>query len=136
MFIAKTTRLLIADDDPDLLAAYALFFCVYGFEIRTAGDGEDALAAYCAWHPAVVLLDIEMPRLDGRAVARAIRRVQTTPSPLLLAVTGLTSASEYDESMRSGLNHHFVKPVLMPVILTAIARGLENQNGMRGPRIG
>ncbi|WP_329606788.1 response regulator [Paraburkholderia polaris] len=126
----------MADYDPDLLAAYELFFCVYGFDVRTAGDGEDALAEYCAWHPAVALLDIDMPRLDGRAVARMIRRVQTTPSPLLVDATGLTSPSEYEESTRSGFNHHFVKPVLMPVILAAIALGLENQNGMRGPRIG
>ncbi len=124
---AKTTRLLIADDDPELLAAYVLFFCVYGFEIRTAGDGADALAAYRSWHPAVVLLDIEMPRLDGRAVARAIRRIQTAPAPLLVAVTGLNSPSEYAESMRSGFNHHFAKPVVLPVILSAIAPGLENQ---------
>jgi CheY-like chemotaxis protein len=124
MFTVKTTRLLIADDDPDLLAAYALFFCVYGFDIRTAGNGADALAEYCAWHPAVVLLDIEMPCLDGRAVARAIRRGQTAPAPLLVAVTGLTSPSEYAESMHSGFNHHFVKPAPLPIILAAIDLGL------------
>lgn len=124
MLTAKTTRLLIADDDPDLLVAYALFFCVYGFDIRTAGTGEDALAEYCAWHPDVVLLDIEMPRLDGRAVAREIRRVQATPAPLLVAVTGLKSPSEYAKSIQSGFNHHFVKPALMPNILAAIDLGL------------
>jgi len=58
------------------------------------------------------------------------------PAPLLVAVPGLSLPSEYDESMGSGLNHHFVKPVLMPVILAAITLGLENQNGMRGPEIG
>jgi DNA-binding NtrC family response regulator len=50
MFTAGAARLLIADDDPDLLAAYALFFYDDGFDIRTAANGEDALAEYCAWH--------------------------------------------------------------------------------------
>ena len=58
------------------------------------------------------------------------------PAPLLVAVPGLSLPSEYDESMGSGLNHHFVKSVLMPVILAAITFGLENRNGMRGPEIG
>jgi DNA-binding response OmpR family regulator len=124
MFTAGVTRLLIADDDPDLLAAYVLFFCVCGFDIRTARNGVDALAEYGAWHPAAVLLDIEMPRLDGRPVAREVRRVRAIPAPLLVAVTGLTALSERTESLRSGFDHHFVKPVLMPLILAAINLGL------------
>ncbi|MFL9861319.1 response regulator [Paraburkholderia madseniana] len=124
MFTTGVTRLLIGDDDPDLLAAYVLFFCVCGFDIRTARNGADALAEYGAWHPAAVLLDIEMPRLDGRAVAREIRRVRATPAPLLVAITGLTALSERAESMHSGFDHHFVKPVLMPLVLAAITMGL------------
>jgi len=65
-----------------------------------------------------------MPRLDGREVARAIRLVQTVPLPVLIAVTGLMSQSERDESMRAGFDHYFVKPVLMPIILAAINLGL------------
>jgi CheY-like chemotaxis protein len=64
-------------------------FANAGFEIRTASNGADALAEYCAWHPVAVILDIEMPRLDGRAVAREIRYVRAIPAPLLVAVTGL-----------------------------------------------
>ncbi|MBB4515051.1 response regulator [Paraburkholderia fungorum] len=113
-------RLLIADDDPNLLAAYVLFFSAHGFDIRTARNGLDALAHYCEWHPGAALLDVEMPRLDGRAVARRIRRVADTPPPMLVAVTGLARAEDRTESLRSGFNHHFVKPVPMPVILAAL----------------
>lgn len=116
----RATRLLIADDDANLLAAYVLFFTVHGFDIRTACNGLDALAQYCAWHPEAALLDVEMPRLDGRAVARRIRYVDDVPAPMLVAVTGLERAEERRESLRSGFNHHFVKPVPMPVILAAL----------------
>jgi CheY-like chemotaxis protein len=76
MFPVGAARLLIADDDAESLVVYTLFFHDHGFDIRTALNGADALDEYCAWHPAVVMLDIEMPRLDGRAVAREIRCVR------------------------------------------------------------
>ncbi len=115
-----TTRLLIADDDPNLLAAYVLFFSAHGFEIRTAGNGLEALAHYCAWRPLAALLDVEMPHLDGRAVARRIRSAAHKPAPLLIAITGLTRDEEKIESLRCGFDHHFVKPVSMPAVLAAL----------------
>lgn len=116
----EAARLLIADDDANLLAAYALFFSAHGFDVRTADNGLDALAQYCAWHPAAALLDVEMPRLDGRAVARRIRYVADVPAPMLVAVSGLERADEKTASLRSGFNHHFVKPAPMPEILAAL----------------
>ncbi|WP_144107859.1 response regulator [Paraburkholderia sp. BCC1886] len=123
MLTHDTARLLIADDDPNLLAAYVLFFSSHGFDIRTARNGLDALAQYCEWHPDAALLDVEMPRLDGRAVARRIRYVDNVPAPTLVAVTGLARDEEKTESLRSGFNHHFVKPVPMPLILAALTGG-------------
>jgi DNA-binding response OmpR family regulator len=120
MFPAGAARLLIADDDAELLVAYTLFFCEHRFDIRTALNGADTLAKYCAWRPAVVMLDVEMPHLDGRAMAREIRYLRAIPAPLLVAVTGLSEPSEWAESMRSGFDHHFVKPVQLPIVLAAI----------------
>ncbi|WP_455286868.1 response regulator [Cupriavidus necator] len=117
----NAVRLLIADDDPNALAAYELFFDAHGYETRTTGDGADALVEYYAWRPDAVVLDIQMPGLDGRAVAREIRRLQSAPAPLLVAVTALTSPSEQAESIRSGFDHHFVKPADLPAVLAAIA---------------
>jgi CheY-like chemotaxis protein len=120
MSFAHRQRLLIADDDADTLAAYVVFFEAHGFDTRAAVDGADAFAEYCTWHPDVVVLDIQMPGLDGRAVAREIRRLQAQPAPLLVAVSALSSPSEEAESIRSGFDHHLVKPAPMPVILAAI----------------
>jgi len=120
----NAARLLIADDDPEMLAVYTAFFCDQGFDVRTAMNGVDALAEYRAWYPAAVLLDIEMPLFDGLRVARAIRLVQAVPIPVLVAVSGLMSQSERDESMSAGFDHYFVKPTLMPIILAAMNLGL------------
>ncbi|CAB3761310.1 response regulator [Paraburkholderia solisilvae] len=117
----SAARLLIADDDPNLLAAYVLFFEAQGYQTRATGDGAHALAEYSAWRPNAVVLDVQMPGMDGRAVAREIRHLQSAPAPLLVAITALTSLAEQDESLRAGFNHHFVKPADLPVILAAIA---------------
>ena len=118
---AKAERLLIADDDADLVEAYVLFFEAYGYTVQTAVDGAGALAAYYASRPDVVILDIQMPRVDGHAVAREIRRMGFTPRPFLLAVTALRAPAEKAESVEAGFDHHFVKPARLPVILAAIA---------------
>ena len=121
MSTAKAERLLIADDDPNLLEAYVLFFEAYGYAIQTATDGPGALAMYCVWRPDVVMLDIQMPRMDGRAVAREIRRMNVVSSPLLLAVSALCAPSERAESLNAGFDDHFVKPAQLPAILAAMA---------------
>jgi CheY-like chemotaxis protein len=87
MSTANAERVLIADDDPNLLDAYLLFFEGQGYEVRTASDGVEALGQYWAWLPAIVILDIQMPRLDGWTVAKEIRRLTDGAAPLLLAVT-------------------------------------------------
>jgi CheY-like chemotaxis protein len=123
---ACTPRLLIADDDADLLAAYLLFFEPYGYGIRTAGNGADALSVYRAWHPHAVVLDIQMPRMDGRAVAGAIRQLRPAVASLLIAVSALSSPSELDASIRSGFDHHFVKPVNLPTLLARVAAHFQS----------
>ena len=109
MSTVNPERLLIADDEPDLLTAYVLFFDAYGYEIQTAKDGLDALAQYRGWRPEIVVLDIQMPRLDGRAVAKEIRNLKAKPVPLLVSVSALSAPSELAGSIQSGFDHHFVK---------------------------
>ncbi|CAB3760047.1 response regulator [Paraburkholderia humisilvae] len=116
----NTTRLLIADDDPDSLAAYVLFFDAHGYDTRTTGHGAHALAEYSAWRPDAVVLDIQMPGMDGRAVARAIRHLRSAPPPLLVAISALTSPAQQAASIAAGFNHHFVKPADLPAVLAAI----------------
>ena len=120
MSTAKAGRLLIADDDPSLLAAYVLFFEPYGYTIQTATDGQGAFVAYCAWRPDIVMLDIQMPHMDGREVAREIRRINVVSSPLLLAVTALCAPADRAESLKAGFDDHFVKPAQLPAILAAM----------------
>lgn len=117
----KPMRLLIADDDPNLLAAYVLFFEANGCTVQTVADGVGAVAAYYASPHEVVILDIQMPRMDGHAAAREIRRMSVVPRPFLVAITGLRTATDRAESFKAGFDHHFVKPAHLPTVLEVIA---------------
>ncbi|WP_153950027.1 response regulator [Cupriavidus sp. U2] len=134
MPIPSAVRVLIADDDPNALEAYELFFGAQGYETRTKGVGADALVEYCAWRPDAVVLDVQMPGLDGRAVAREIRRLKFVPAPLLVAITALTSPWEQDESIRAGFDHHFVKPADLPAVHAAIVTGIGSGATCLSPR--
>jgi CheY-like chemotaxis protein len=66
-------RILVADDEPDIRATLAELLRTLGHDVRTAGDGEEALTLARQWQPDVVLLDVFMPRMSGFVVARLLR---------------------------------------------------------------
>ncbi len=67
------TKVLVVDDDPVIVRLLRVNFEMEGYEVATAGDGEEALATARADRPDVVVSDIMMPRLDGFALAAALR---------------------------------------------------------------
>jgi CheY-like chemotaxis protein len=85
---APTRRILVVDDNRDAAESLAMLLRVYGHDVRVAHDGLTALAVARAFHPEIVLLDLNLPRLDGRQVARQMRHEEGLDKALLVAVTG------------------------------------------------
>src|SRR2546423_13758141 len=81
-------RILVVDDDPKTVSAVRLYLEHAGFDVRTAGDGSEALASFeAAPAPDLVVLDRMLPRLDGLAVCRALRARSEGPIIMLTART-------------------------------------------------
>jgi len=72
--VAKRPTLLVVDDDPAIRAAVADFLDLEGYTVKTAANGVEALHTVASQHPALVLLDMRMPVLDGWGFARRLRR--------------------------------------------------------------
>jgi CheY-like chemotaxis protein len=125
--LSRSIRLLLADDDDVILAASALCFEMAGFDVQTAPDGAAALEQYNRWQPNVALLDLEIPVIDACAVARQIRRYQVGSRPLLIALSASASATEREESMRSGFDFHFTKPIQIPQLMATIEAAATNK---------
>ena len=113
----KTLKALLVEDDQNERELLAGFLRMSGFAVDTAGDGCDALEHLrTRERPDVVLLDMGLPRFDGAATAREIRRDPANAGLRILAVTGHTP-DEYDlEQGSSGIDRWFHKP-LDPVAL-------------------
>ncbi|MDO9405713.1 MAG: PAS domain-containing protein [Polaromonas sp.] len=106
-------RVLVVDDNADAGDTLAELLDMLGAQVRVARDGASGLQAFADWQPAVVLLDIGMPGMNGYEVARAIRVSQRTlagPPVVLVALTGWGQDDDRRRAEEAGFDHHMVKP--------------------------
>lgn len=119
-------KILIADDDPDLLGVTAFALQQAGFLVIKAKDGAAALEAFIREEPDLAVLDINMPRMSGFELARKIR--ERSQMPLIM----LTVRSEEEDVIRAlglGADDFLTKP-FSPRILIARIRALLRRVGM------
>jgi PAS domain S-box-containing protein len=114
-------RLLVADDNGDVLQALALMLRLRGYDVTMAIDGADALDKARANPPEVALLDIGMPGMDGYEVARRIRREPWGKDMVLVALTGWGRERDREQAQNAGFDVHLTKPVAIDVLDQVLA---------------
>jgi DNA-binding response OmpR family regulator len=117
---ATGLKALVADDFPDAADSLALFLEYAGVEVLTAADGEAALLLALEWKPDIGIFDIQMPKMDGLALARAIRSQRWKKRPLLIAMTGWTQVVSEQSARDAGFDHWSKKPVDVMWLVTII----------------
>jgi two-component system KDP operon response regulator KdpE len=110
-------RILIADDDPQILRALKVTLRARGYEIFTAGDGAEALEMAAQHHPDLVMLDLGMPRLDGVEVIQGLRGWTQVP---VLVVSGRTDAADKVDALDAGADDYVTKPFAIDELLARI----------------
>ncbi len=103
-------RVLVADDDPDILALVAYRLERSGYEVLTASDGADALRLTIAHRPDLVVLDVMMPRIDGYGVTRAIRQHPPTERTPVLLLTARVQEADVARGFEAGADDYIKKP--------------------------
>ncbi len=114
-------RILITDDNPAIreLLRDALDD---RFEISEAADGADALSKIEALHPALVLLDIRMPGLDGYDVLARVRANPALAGTRIAAVTAFAMRDDRDRALAAGFDAFITKPIEIPGLRAQVAR--------------
>jgi len=110
-------KLLIADDDPQILRALKVTLGARGYDIVTAGNGVEALDRAMTHHPDLIMLDLGMPELDGIEVIAGLRGWTQVP---ILVVSGRTGATDKVEALDAGADDYVTKPFSMEELLARI----------------
>ena len=104
-------RLLVVDDSQDSARSLARVLKLWGYEVRVAHDGLEAIEAASAEAFDVILLDIGLPGINGYEVAERLRDQFGSARPVLVALTGYGQAEDLARSQSVGFDDHLVKPV-------------------------
>lgn len=119
-------RVLIVDEVHEIANLTALFLQTCGYTTAVAYDAEKAFDLATRFCPNVVVLALDLPGIDGFALARRLRRLPRPTKPLLVALTWMDDIDDIQRAKSSMLDHYFVKPVSpreIVKVLTAIYPG-------------
>ena len=119
---AHTVRpVLVADDEPSIRETAAFILECEGYRVVTAANGEDAFAAIRRERPAAVLLDVNMPRMDGFAVCRAVREDPALRGTFLILLTARGQKNDEKAGLAAGADVYLTKPFDDEEILRLLA---------------
>jgi PAS domain S-box-containing protein len=113
-------RVLVVDDNIDSADSLSQVMQILGYTVAIAHDGVEAVAATANWRPAIVLMDIGMPRMSGLEAARAIRALPGGAGIWVIALSGWGQSEDRRKSAEAGFDHHFVKPVDVEALIELI----------------
>jgi len=118
--------LLIVEDDPDILKLLDATLTFKGYRVITAQNGKDGLEAIRAKHPAIVITDIMMPKLDGFGLVHRIRlNPETRDIPVVFITATYVAREDREFALDIGATHFLQKPVDLEKFLATIAELME-----------
>jgi two-component system KDP operon response regulator KdpE len=133
----ETPRLLAVDDEPQIIRVLRMALSSQGYQVRTASDGEAALASFAEWHPQLVVSDLRMPRMDGLELCRKIRAVSKVP---IIMMSVDNSERSKVEVLDAGADDYVTKPFgadeLLARIRAVVRRTRDDDAGLSALDIG
>ncbi|WP_169945418.1 response regulator [Microbispora sp. H11081] len=111
------TRILVVDDEPQILRALRINLAARRYEVEVAGDGSSALRVAADWHPDVVLLDLGLPDMDGVDVIHGLRGWSSTP---ILVLSGRAAVTDKIAALDAGADDYVTKPFGIDELLARV----------------
>ncbi|MEO8196136.1 MAG: response regulator [Thermoanaerobaculia bacterium] len=120
-------RILIVDDEPNIVVSLEFLLTQSGYDLRVAHDGESALRLASDFHPHLVLLDVMLPGIDGFEVCRRLRQLPQIPKVVLL--TARDREAERLKGLDLGADLYVTKPFSTRDLLGQVANLLAGGAG-------
>jgi DNA-binding response OmpR family regulator len=119
-----STRILVADDDPVILRLLQVNFRLEGFKVETAAHGEEALRKAREFVPALILLDVMMPGLDGWEVCRQLKEDPSTSSIPVIFLSARAQDEDRRRGYALGVVEYVTKPFDPGLLVATVRRAL------------
>jgi two-component system alkaline phosphatase synthesis response regulator PhoP len=129
---ANLKKVLIVDDEPDILEIISYNLEKEGYEIQTAKNGQEALDKMPFFKPDLVILDIMMPKINGVEVCKRLRSKPEYNDTLIIFLTALNDESSQIKGLETGADDYVSKPISPKVLVSrvnAIFRRVHKQDG-------
>src|SRR5215204_439083 len=124
MDTADGSKVLVVDDEPQITRVLRTVLVSQGYQVRTAAEGEGALASFHEWNPELVITDLYMPHMDGIELCRRIREVSAVPI-IVLSVKGEERSKV--EALDCGADDYVTKPFGMDELMARVRAALRRR---------
>jgi two-component system, cell cycle response regulator DivK len=118
-------RILIVDDHPTNLKLARVLLAAEGYEVRTAEDAPQALAVLREFRPRLILMDIQLPGLDGLELTRRLKADSATRDIVVIALTAYAMKGDDERARAAGCDGYVPKPIDTRTLPQVLATYLE-----------
>jgi len=119
--------ILIVDDNPTNLKLARVLLTAEGYAVRTAEDAPQALAALEEFSPRLILMDIQLPGMDGLELTRRLKREGVLPGVVIVALTAYAMIGDEGKALEAGCDGYITKPIDTRTLAKTIARHLGKE---------
>jgi CheY-like chemotaxis protein len=122
-------QILVVDDNPANLKLMEFLLDREGYEIRTAGNAEQALSVLQEFQPRLILMDLQLPGMSGLDLTRRLKAEPATHGVVILALTAFAMKGDEQRALDAGCDGYVVKPIDVETLPALIARYLAGAAG-------
>lgn len=119
--------ILIVDDNETNLKLVSYLVRAQGYDVATAVDAEAALDSIAARRPRLILMDLQLPGIDGLELTRRLKADPATRDIIIIAVTAFAMKGDHDKAIAAGCDDYVAKPIDTRALPVTIARHLAAQ---------
>ncbi|RYD55215.1 MAG: response regulator transcription factor [Sphingobacteriales bacterium] len=122
---ALPSKILIVDDEPDIVEFISYSLKSKGYAIATAGDGVEAIRKAKDFRPDLILLDVMMPNKDGIQTIKELRQIPDFEQTAIIFLTALSDEKSEIEGLKTGADDYIAKPIKPELLATRISAALR-----------
>ncbi len=104
-------RILVVDDNPVNLKLLRILLTGEGFDIQTASDGEEALSIIPSFCPDLILMDVQLPGVDGLTLTRKLKSDPASKDIVIIVVTSFAIKGDRERALQAGCDDYMTKPI-------------------------